>query len=242
LAATSIVGQAVKAPLKAFSDNIRGTWNVLEASRQSPSVEGLIVASSDKAYGSHNKLPYTESSALCGEHPYDASKSCADILARAYFVTYGAPVCVTRCGNIFGPGDFNFSRIIPDAIRSILKGKTLVIRSDGKFVRDYIYIKDIISGYLALAEKMLGRRIRGEAFNFSNESPLSVLAAVKLIARLCGRRPDYKITDLAKHEIKYQYLCADKARKMLGWSPAYKLEDGLRETIAWYRDYLAGRY
>lgn len=243
LAATSIVGQALSDPLKAFSANICGTWNVLEAARNAKSVKAVIVASSDKAYGSQSKLPYREDSSLSGSHPYDASKSCADILAATYHHTYGLPVCITRCGNIFGPGDLNFSRIIPDALRCVIKRKTLSIRSDGKFVRDYIYVKDIVDAYLLLAFKMKDQAIYGEAFNFSNESPISVLGLLKKVYLAAGvKDPDYKITNQAKYEIKRQYLCAAKARKVLHWKPRYNLNNGLKETIKWYKDYFAKKY
>lgn len=238
LAATSLVGKALANPLEAFSTNIKGTWNILEAARRSKFIKAVIIASSDKAYGIKNKLPYREDSSLSGCHPYDVSKSCADLLAHTYFHTYGLPVCVTRCGNIFGPGDFNFSRIIPDAIRSIIKNRTLIIRSNGKFTRDYIYIKDIIPGYLLLAEKIQSLKISGEAFNFSSESPLSVIELVKIIFRLCGQKEaDYRITNQAKYEIQHQYLSAAKAKKILKWKPCCKLRPALEETIAWYRDY-----
>jgi len=238
LAAQSLVGPALNNPIKTFTTNICGTWNVLEASRHNKLVKAIIIASSDKAYGIQNKLPYKETSPIAGCHPYDVSKSCADLLAFTYFHTFNLPICITRCGNIFGPGDFNFSRIIPDAIRSIIKNKTLVIRSDGKFTRDYIYIKDIISGYLLLARKMISLKLYGEAFNFSNESPISVLELVKIISKISGQnKPDYKITNQAKYEIKYQFLSSLKARKILGWKPVYTLENGLKETIKWYQNY-----
>ena len=242
LAATSIVGDALCNPLKAFSTNICGTWNILEAARKNKLVKAVIIASSDKAYGSQSKLPYREDSPLSGSHPYDASKSCADILASTYYHTYGLPVSVTRCGNIYGPGDLNFSRIVPDALRCIKQNKTLIIRSDGKFTRDYIYVEDIVSAYLLLAFRMRDSSIKGEAFNFSNESPLSVLALLKKIYRYAGVNPGYKITGQAKYEIKHQYLCAAKARRLLMWRPRYNLDDGLGETIKWYKDYFAKKY
>jgi len=243
LAATSIVGEALSNPLKAFSTNICGTWNILEAARKNKPAKAVIIASSDKAYGSRSKLPYREDSPLSGSHPYDASKSCADILTSTYYHTYGLPVCITRCGNIFGPGDFNFSRIIPDALRSLIRHKTLIIRSDGKFIRDYIYVKDIVRAYLFLAFKMKDHAIYGEAFNFSNESPVPVLGLLKKIYRLAeAKNPDYKITNRAKYEIKRQYLSAAKAMKVLNWKPRYNLDDGLRETIKWYKDYFAKEY
>lgn len=237
LAAKSLVGDCLQKPVKAFSTNIKGTWNVLEASRDSNTVKAIVIASSDKAYGSHTKLPYKENTPLSGTHPYDASKSCADLIAYTYYYTYGVPVAVTRCGNIFGPGDFNFSRIIPDTIRSIIQNKTLVIRSDGKFTRDYVYVDDIVSGYVLLAEKMQKLKMFGEAFNFSDENPMSVLELVKKIYKMTNKKPNYKILGKAKYEIKHQYLSSKKARKILGWKPKTTLDEGLKKTIEWYRDY-----
>lgn len=239
LAAAALVGESLLNPLVAFSTNIKGTWNCLEACRRYKKIKGIVVASSDKAYGEKNILPYKEDASLNGDHPYDASKSCADLLAYTYFNTYGLPVCVTRCGNIFGPGDFNFSRIIPDAIKSIVLNKVLQVRSNGKFTRDYVYVKDIVSAYLFLAQKMKNPKLYGEAFNFSNESPMSVIELLKLISKITKVKVNYKILNQAKFEIKHQYLCASKARKVLGWKSKYSLERGLKDTISWYRDYLS---
>ncbi len=235
LAAEAIVNECYKNPQRAFSTNICGTWNILEASRISSIPEAIIVASSDKAYGSHKELPYKENASLCGDHPYDASKSCADLLAYTYFHTYGVPVCVTRCGNIYGPGDFNFSRIVPDAIRCVLTGKTLLIRSDGKFTRDYVYVDDIVNGYILLAEKMHNLKLSGEAFNLSDENPITVLGLLKEINKLTSEKLKYKILNQAKYEIKDQYLSSCKARKILGWKPRFTLKDGLRLTLDWYQ-------
>ncbi len=179
LAAEALVDECLKNPVRGFSSNIKGTWNVLEAARNNNTIKAIVIASSDKAYGSHKELPYKEGAPLRGNHPYDVSKSCADLIAYTYYHTYNLPVCVTRCGNIFGPGDFNFSRIIPDAIRSAIKGRTLIIRSDGKFTRDYIHVDDIVNGYILLAQKMQKLKLFGEAFNFSDEKPISVLKLVK---------------------------------------------------------------
>ena len=240
IAAEAIVGKCMEDPLRAFSTNIKGTWNVLEASKNCNSIKAIIIASSDKAYGIQKNLPYKENFPLAGCHPYDVSKSCADLLAHTYFRTYCLPVCITRCGNIIGPGDFNFSRIIPDAIRSTLQNKTLIIRSDGKYTRDYIYVEDIVRGYLILAEKIESIRLYGEAFNFSNETPISVLDLVKIISKLAGqKKPNYKITNTAKYEIRYQYLSAKKAHRVLKWVPQYTLEEGLKKTIEWYSYYLS---
>ena len=238
LAATSIVGEAFSDPIKAFSTNIQGTWNILESCRRSNAIEAVIVASSDKAYGMHNKLPYRENFSLCGSHPYDVSKSCADLLAHTYFHTYGLPVSVTRCGNIFGPGDFNFSRLTPDAICCALTGKALLIRSDGKFTRDYIYVDDIVNGYLLLAQNLKKLHLAGEAFNFSDENPISVIELVKRVYKLAGKKENYKILNLARFEIRHQYLDSAKARKMLNWKPEFALNEGLKTTIEWYRGLL----
>lgn len=238
LAAEALVGDCFKKPLKSFSTNIKGTWNILEASRLNKSIKAIIVASSDKAYGSHSNLPYRETAALSGMHPYDTSKSCADLIAHTYYHTYRVPVVITRCGNIFGPGDFNFSRIIPDCFQSIVKNKNLAIRSDGKFIRDYVYVDDIVNGYIALAEKMKALKLYGEAFNFSDENPISVLNLVKKVYRISGKKPNYRVLNKAKYEIKKQYLSSKKARKILGWKAKTSLEQGLKKTLDWYKGYL----
>lgn len=236
LAAEAIVENANKNPVKAFKSNIEGTWNILEASRGVNSIEAVVAASSDKAYGSHCRLPYKETASLNGAHPYDVSKSCADLLCYSYYNTYKVPVAVTRCGNIYGPGDFNFSRIVPDAIRSVLNKRQLVIRSDGKFTRDYIYVEDIVWAYLGLAQKLNKFKLAGEAFNFSDERPISVLRLFEIISRLEGvKKINPRILNQAKFEIKHQYLCAKKAREILGWQAKVNLEEGLRKTIEWYR-------
>lgn len=240
LAAEAIVGECLKNPLRTFTSNIKGTWNILEASRNSNIIKAIIIASSDKAYGSHTKLPYKENTPLSGAHPYDVSKSCADLIAHTYYHTYGLPVVITRCGNIFGAGDFNFSRIVPDTIRSAIKNKALIIRSDGKFTRDYIYIEDVIGGYLILAQKMQKLKLFGEAFNFSNENPISVLELVGKIYKMSDKKPSYKILGKAQYEIKHQYLSSKKAKKILGWKPKYSLEEGLKKTIVWYKNFFQG--
>ena len=186
-------------------------------------------------------MPYRESDSLSGSHPYDVSKSCADLLTYAYFRTYKVPACITRCGNIYGPGDFNFSRIVPDAIRAALGGKTLEIRSDGKFTRDYIFVDDVVDAYLLLAEKMEKLNLYGEAFNFSNEKPVSVLELVSKIYSAAGKKADYRILNEAKSEIPHQYLSSMKARKILGWKPRYNIKDGLKKTIDWYRNFAKKR-
>ncbi len=235
LAAEAIVGKCHSNPLCAFSSNIEGTWNVLEASRNSRMIQAIIIASSDKAYGDHKNLPYKEDAPLLGKHPYDVSKSCADLIARAYSHAYGLPVAVTRCGNIYGPGDFNFSRIIPDSARCAIQGKTLIIRSDGKFTRDYIYVDDIVNGYIVLAEKFKKLGLSGEAFNFSGENPVTVVELVNKIFKISGNKPNYKILNKSKYEIRHQYLAARKAKKILKWQAEHSLEDGLFMTLEWLR-------
>jgi len=240
LAAQPIVGTALRSPRSTFEANIRGTWHVLDACRElSGLVKRIIVASSDKAYGEADMLPYDESMPLNGRHPYDASKSCTDILAQTYHDTYGLPVCVTRAGNFFGGRDLNFSRIVPGTIRWALRGERPVLRSDGTMVRDYIYVRDAVLAYLLLAERMDDPALHGHAFNFSAEQPLSVLALVAHILRLAGRNDlEPIIMAQAMAEIPAQYLSARKARERLNWAPAYPLDDALNETIAWYRDWL----
>ena len=215
LAAEAIVIRSHEHPRKAFKSNITGTWEVLEAARQQGNIRAIVVASSDKAYGSHKKLPYRESAPLIANHPYDVSKSCADLIAYTYAHTYGLPVAITRCGNIYGPGDFNFSRLIPDAIRCAFSGKTLNIRSDGRFTRDYVYVVDIINGYIILAEKLKKLGLSGEAFNFSDEKPLTVIDLLGRIRKMLDERPEYRILNTAKYEIRHQYLASKKARKIL---------------------------
>jgi CDP-glucose 4,6-dehydratase len=236
LAAEAIVGRCYNNPRRTFSVNIKGTWNILEACRNSKSVRSIVIASSDKAYGSHKKLPYTEKTSLIGNHPYDVSKSCADLITNTYFRSYDLPAAVTRCGNIYGPGDFNFSRIIPDAIRCIGKNRTLLIRSNGRFVRDYVYVDDIVDGYILLAEKLETLELGGEAFNFSTKKPLTVLELLEAIGRLSSKygKLDYTVLNKAKYEIERQYLSSAKARKILGWKPEYTLNEGLQKTIEWY--------
>lgn len=240
LAAQTIVGTANRNPLSTFEANIRGTWQLLEAARRVSTVGRVLVASSDKAYGAHEALPYQEDAPLQGRHPYDVSKSCADLIAQSYHHTYGLNVCITRCGNLYGGGDLNFNRLIPGTIRSLARGERPAIRSDGQFVRDYFYVEDAVDAYLTLAEAMEGGRLAGEAFNFSHEMQLSVFELVTRLAVLMDRedlQPD--VLNQASHEIRHQYLSAKKARRMLNWSPRHELETGLLRTIDWYRTYLA---
>lgn len=240
LGAQTIVGTSSRSALSTFEANIKGTWNLMEACKTCPKlVKRVIVASSDKAYGQHDRLPYTEDTPLIGRFPYDVSKSCADLIATSYFYTYRVPVAITRCGNLFGGGDLNFNRLIPGTIRSALQDEPPVIRSDGKFIRDYFYVQDAASAYLQLAERMPEERFLGQAFNFGTETPLSVLDVVYLILRLLGK--DHLVPEIlneACHEIPRQYLDCTKARQMLNWKPEYTLEDALLETIAWYKKWL----
>jgi CDP-glucose 4,6-dehydratase len=238
LGAQTIVGIANQNPLSTFSANVTGTWNVLEACRRTKGIKAVVLASSDKAYGSHETLPYREDAPLIGRHPYDVSKSCADLIGQAYWATYRLPVGITRCGNFYGGGDFNFNRVVPGTIRSLLDGNRPIIRSDGTLVRDYFYTKDAAHAYVLLAEKLIEGQAGGEAYNFSNETQLSVRELVDLIRNLTGR-PDLEpvILGHAPNEIAHQYLSAEKARTELGWRATYTLEDSLRETIDWYREY-----
>ncbi len=238
LAAQTIVTIANRNPVSTFETNIKGTWNMVEASRRNPTVKRIIVASSDKAYGEHEVLPYKEEAALKGSHPYDVSKSCADLLSTAYYKTYKTPVCVTRCGNFYGGGDLNFNRIVPGTIRSVIFNEHPIIRSDGTLIRDYIFILDAVEAYILLAEKMEEKSIYGRAFNFSNENQINVLDITQKILEAMGRKDlEPKVLNEASGEIKHQYLSAEKARKELGWKPKYTLEAGLKETVNWYKDF-----
>ncbi|MCC7427022.1 MAG: GDP-mannose 4,6-dehydratase [Alphaproteobacteria bacterium] len=242
LAAQPIVGIANRDPRGTFEANIRGTWNLLDACRLAKTVTRILVASSDKAYGVQTVLPYDEHMPLQGCHPYDVSKSCADLISHTYYKTYGLPVCVTRAANFYGGGDLNWNRIVPGTIRSVLQGERPVLRSDGTMVRDYIFVKDVADAYLHLAERMDDKALHGEAFNFSVEIKLTVLELTRLILKLMGREDlQPVILNQASGEIPEQYLSAAKARRVLNWSPRYGLEEGLRETIAWYREYLSER-
>ena len=240
LAAQTQVGTANRVPMPTFETNIKGTWVILEAARRNPSVQRLVMASSDKAYGTHAALPYTEDTPLQGQHPYDVSKSCADLISRTYAHTYGLPVTVTRCANLYGGGDLNWNRIVPGTIRSVLQGEPPIIRSDGTMRRDYIFIKDVVAGYLRVAEAMHRPDVAGQAFNFGIDNPVSVLEMVQAIIDLSGKRHIKPIIlDEVENEIQNQFSCSEKARQVLGWEPSYDLEAGLRETMAWYRDFLA---
>lgn len=237
LAAQAIVQTASQSPMLTFESNIKGTWSLLEACRKGKNILRIVVASSDKAYGRHNRLPYTEEFCLLPFYPYEASKACADILARTYAYSYDLPVAVTRCANIYGGGDTNMSRIIPDTILSVLQNKNPIIRSDGSPLRDYIYIDDVIKAYLLLAERATEKGIRGEAFNFGRNEPISVLGLVKKIIYLSGKRglkPLIKGKGNPRGEIDKQYLSSEKAKRILNWQAEHDLASGLKKTIAWY--------
>jgi CDP-glucose 4,6-dehydratase len=240
LAAQTIVEHALRDPIGTFRSNVAGTWEVLDACRRSRRPTRIVVASSDKAYGTQPALPYTEDQPLQGRHPYDVSKSCTDLIAQTYAVTYGLPLVVTRCGNLYGGGDLNYNRIVPGTIRSALAGERPVLRSDGTPLRDYLYVEDAVGAYLLAAERAADPGVAGEAFNFSTESPLSALDMTRHVLAACGR-PDLapEIAGGASHEIQDQYLAATKARELLGWRPQHGLTVGLARTVDWYRARLA---
>ncbi len=237
LAAQAIVGVANRSPLSTFHSNIQGTWNLMEACRGKKNIQGIIVASSDKAYGTHKKLPYRENFPLLPQYPYDVSKACADLITQCYYKTYQLPVVITRFANIYGPGDFNFSRIVPDTIRSVMKGKNPIIRSDGSPERDYLFIDDVVDLYLLLGREI--KKTQGEVFNAGHKKPVSVLNLVKMILKHAGRkglRPVITGKGNPHGEIDRQWLDGRKAEKMLGWKPKYDLESGIKKTIDWYQN------
>ncbi|MBL4819252.1 MAG: GDP-mannose 4,6-dehydratase [Deltaproteobacteria bacterium] len=237
LAAQTLVPVANRNPVSTFESNIQGTWSLLEACRRSPLVKQVILASSDKAYGASKNLPYDELTPLAGQHPYDVSKSCADLIGQAYAKSYGLPVVITRCGNFYGGGDLNWNRIIPGTIRSILRNQHPVIRSNGKMIRDYFYVEDGAAAYMLLAEKLASNKaLAGEAFNFSNEYEVSVIEIATQILNLMNSGLELDIRNEASHEIEKQCLDASKAHRLLDWSPKFDLETGLKRTIQWYRD------
>jgi CDP-glucose 4,6-dehydratase len=239
LAAQTIVGIANRNPISTFESNIQGTWNLLEACRRSPGVKSIVIASSDKAYGDQEELPYDEDTPLQGRHPYDVSKSCADLISQAYARTYGLPVAVTRCGNFYGGGDLNWNRIVPGTIRSVLRGERPVIRSDGQYVRDYFYVEDGAAAYMLLAEKLHCRPdLHGQAFNFSNEIEVTVLELVNRILKATESKLEPLVLNQASNEIRRQFLSAARARQMLQWSPLFTLDQGIERTIPWYREFL----
>jgi CDP-glucose 4,6-dehydratase len=240
LAAQTIVGIANRNPVSTFESNIQGTWALLEACRRVSCVKQIVMASSDKAYGDQEKLPYREDAPLQGRHPYDVSKSCADLIAQTFAHTYRMPIAITRCGNFYGGGDLNWNRIVPGTIRSLYRDEAPVIRSNGKFIRDYFYVQDGAAAYMLLAEKLAGSEdLCGHAFNFSNEIQVTALDLVTRLTKLMGSALEPVILNQASNEIEHQYLDASKARTMLDWQPLYTLEEGLGLTVEWYRDFLA---
>jgi len=242
LAAQTIVGTANRNAVSTFETNVGGTWALMEAARRCPTAKQIILASSDKAYGDQTRLPYTEDMPLQGRNMYDASKSCADLVAQSYAHVHAVPVAITRCGNFYGGGDLNWNRIVPGTIRSVIRGQRPVIRSDGTFVRDYIYAEDAVGAYLFLAEHLAANpALRGEAFNFSNESQIGVRDLVGRILRMMGSKLEPDVRNEATNEIRHQYLSAGKARRVLGWKPRFDLDSGLERTIGWYREFLAER-
>jgi len=238
LAAQTIVTIANRNPVSTFETNIAGTWNLLEASRRSPMVKQIVMASSDKAYGDQEILPYNEDTPLQGQHPYDVSKSAADLIAHTYAKSYGLPVAITRCGNFYGGGDLNWNRIIPGTIRSILREQTPIIRSDGEFIRDYFYVEDGAAAYMLLAEQLSIRSdLRGQAFNFSNEIQVTVREIVEKVIKLMKSDIQPEILNEVSNEIRHQYLSAEKARRMLKWKPLFNLDEALALTIDWYKEF-----
>ncbi|HVG21917.1 MAG TPA: GDP-mannose 4,6-dehydratase, partial [Blastocatellia bacterium] len=239
LAAQTIVTIANRNPASTFDSNVRGTWALLEACRRSPVVKQVVLASSDKAYGDQEELPYDEESPLQGRHPYDVSKSCADLIAQSYATTYGLPVAITRCGNFYGGGDLNWNRIVPGTIRSALRGQRPIVRSDGNYVRDYFYVEDGAAAYMTLAEHLAANpALKGEAFNFSNENQVTVLELVSRILAGMGSDLEPDVRNEASNEIRRQYLSAAKARRLLRWEPIFTLDEGLKRTTEWYVNFL----
>ncbi len=240
LAAQTIVTIANRNPVSTFETNIAGTWNLLEACRRSPKVKQIVMASSDKAYGDQQILPYSEETPLQGQHPYDVSKSAADLIAATYAKSYDLPVAITRCGNFYGGGDLNWNRIIPGTIRSILRGQNPIIRSDGEYIRDYFYVEDGAAAYMLLAEQLAARaELKGQAFNFSNEIQVTVREIVENVIKLMKSDLKPEILNEANNEIRHQYLSAEKARRVLHWKPLFNLEQALAMTIDWYRNFFA---
>jgi len=240
LAAQTIVGVANRNPISTLDTNIRGTWALLEACRRTPTIREVVIASSDKAYGDQIDLPYKEDAPVLGRHPYDVSKSCADLIAQMYAKTYRLPVCVTRCGNFYGGGDLNWNRLVPGTIRSVLRDERPVIRSDGKFTRDYIYVEDGARAYMLLAERLGARaELAGEVFNFSYERRMTVMELVETLLATMGSGLVPDVRNEASNEIRDQYLDSAKARQVLGWTPAFGFDETLRATVDWYKEYFA---
>jgi CDP-glucose 4,6-dehydratase len=238
LAAQTIVGIANRNPVSTFETNIAGTWALLEACRRTPTVKQIVIASSDKAYGDHEVLPYTEEAPLKGANPYDVSKSCADLIAHSYAATYNLAVGITRCGNFYGGGDLNWNRIVPGTIRSVLRGQRPIIRSDGQYIRDYFYVEDGAAINMLLAEALANNReLSGHAFNFSNELQITVLQLVERLLTLMDSKLEPEVRNEASNEIRHQYLSASKARALLNWKPQFDLDEGLQRTIKWYKEF-----
>ena len=238
LAAQTIVGVANRNAVSTLDTNIRGTWALLEAARRSPTVKQIVTASSDKAYGDQDVLPYREEAAVAGRFPYDVSKSCADLVAQMYARTFDVPVCVTRCGNFYGGGDLNWNRIVPGTIRSVLRGERPIIRSDGRYTRDYLYVEDGARAYMVLAEQLaMNPALAGHVFNFSYERQLTVIDMVDKILAVMASDLRPEIRNEASNEIRDQFLDASKARTMLGWTPAFEFDAGIAATVQWYRSY-----
>lgn len=243
LGAQTLVGRALLDPVETFESNILGTWNLLEVAREKDEqIKGVLVASSDKAYGTSKILPYDEETPLLGEGPYDVSKSCTDLLARSYYLTYGVPTVIARCGNIYGGGDVNWSRIVPGTIKALLQGEQPEIRSNGQFLRDYIYVEDAVQAYLKMAESIQSKSAAGQAFNFSREEPISVLDIYdEICTATVGKSVEPRILDSAKNEIIDQHLSSKKANEMIGWRSHFDLQSGLRLTVEWYKEYFRGK-
>jgi CDP-glucose 4,6-dehydratase len=238
LAAQTIVTIANRNPMSTLETNIQGTWNLLEACRRSPAVKQIVLASSDKAYGDHESLPYEEDTPLRGAHPYDVSKSCADLIGQTYATTFGLPVTITRCGNFYGGGDLNWNRVVPGTIRSVLRGQRPIIRSDGQYVRDYFYVEDGAAAYTLLAERLAtDPGLAGKAFNFSNETQVTVVELVNKILALMESDLEPEIRNEATNEIRHQYLSSAMARDQLQWRPLFTLDEGLQKTIEWYKKF-----
>lgn len=236
LAARPIVENAYENPVEALEINIMGTVNILEACRLKKNLKSIVIVSSDKAYGKSKDLPYTEKTSLLGDHPYDVSKTTADLIAQTYFKTYNLPIIIARFSNTFGPRDIYFNRIIPGIFESILKNKEFLIRSDGKMIREYTYVKDIVDGCIKLAQNI--EKIKGEAFNFGSKNIFSVIEVIKKIEKILDTKVNYKILNIAKNEIPKQYLDWTKARKALNWKPKHSFEEGIKESFNWYKNFL----
>ncbi len=235
LAAQALVEDAYKDPKYTLENNVVSTINILETVRTNPKIKGVVVASSDKSYGKLKKQKYIETDPLSGDHPYDTSKSVTDLISTTYYKTYGIPVVVTRFGNIYGEGDLNFSRIIPGIMESIIKNKQLKIRSNGKYIRDYLYVKDVVNGYILLAKNI--NKVKGEAFNFGSDDTLTVIEVIKAIEKSLNKKIDYKIINTAKNEIPYQSLDYSKIKSTLGWKPKENIKKTADRIFEWYKNY-----